>query len=77
MVGSLICGFAPTSKTFIVGRAVAGVGASGVASDGFIIVLTISSEKLTRYLEAYIPAVLLRRRQPSGGVSGLTFLWVL
>ncbi|KAJ5134803.1 MFS transporter [Penicillium atrosanguineum] len=45
IVGSLICGFAPNSNTFIVGRAVAGVGASGVASGGFVIVLTVSSEK--------------------------------
>ncbi|KAJ5323392.1 MFS transporter [Penicillium atrosanguineum] len=44
-LGSLICGFAPNSNTFIVGRAVAGVGASGVASGGFVIVLTVSSEK--------------------------------
>jgi len=41
MVGSLICGFAPNSNTFIVGRAVAGIGAS--ASGGFVIVLTVSS----------------------------------
>ncbi|KAJ6107238.1 MFS transporter [Penicillium sp. IBT 18751x] len=45
LVGSLICGFAPNSNTFIVGRAVAGVGASGVAGGGFVIVLTVSSEK--------------------------------
>ncbi|OQD83868.1 hypothetical protein PENANT_c015G03846 [Penicillium antarcticum] len=30
---------------FIAGRAVAGIGASGVASSGFVIVLTVSSEK--------------------------------
>ncbi|KAJ5664935.1 MFS transporter [Penicillium maclennaniae] len=45
LVGSLICGCAPNSNTFIVGRAVAGVGASGVAGGGFVIVLTVSSEK--------------------------------
>lgn len=45
MVGSLICGFAPNSNSFIVGRAVAGIGASGVASGGFIIVLTVASDK--------------------------------
>ncbi|KGO43061.1 Major facilitator superfamily domain, general substrate transporter [Penicillium expansum] len=45
MVGSLICGFAPNSNSFIVGRAVAGIGASGVASGGFIIVLTVTSDK--------------------------------
>ncbi|BCR98001.1 MDR family MFS transporter [Aspergillus luchuensis] len=45
MVGSLVCGFAPNSNAFIVGRAIAGIGASGVASGGFVIVLTVSPEK--------------------------------
>ncbi|KAJ5201344.1 uncharacterized protein N7498_006007 [Penicillium cinerascens] len=45
MLGSLICGFAPNSNGFIVGRAVAGIGASGVASGGFVIVLTVASDK--------------------------------
>ncbi|OJJ68159.1 hypothetical protein ASPBRDRAFT_47103 [Aspergillus brasiliensis CBS 101740] len=45
LVGSLVCGFAPNSDTFIAGRAIAGVGASGVASGGFVIVLTVSPEK--------------------------------
>ncbi|KAJ5871285.1 MFS transporter [Penicillium soppii] len=45
MVGSLICGLAPNSNAFIVGRAVAGIGASGVASGGFVIVLTVASKK--------------------------------
>ncbi|KAH8821929.1 major facilitator superfamily domain-containing protein, partial [Xylogone sp. PMI_703] len=38
MVGSAICGFAPNSNIFIIGRAVAGTGASGVASGGLVIV---------------------------------------
>ncbi|KAL4902779.1 hypothetical protein BDW74DRAFT_57405 [Aspergillus multicolor] len=45
LVGSLVCGFAPNSNTFIGGRAIAGIGASGVASGGFVIVLTVSPEK--------------------------------
>lgn len=45
MVGSFVCGFAPNSNAFIVGRAIAGIGASGVASGGFVIVLTVSPEK--------------------------------
>ncbi|RHZ55505.1 MDR family MFS transporter [Aspergillus thermomutatus] len=45
LVGSLVCGFAPNSNTFIAGRAIAGIGASGVASGGFVIVLTVSPEK--------------------------------
>lgn len=46
MVGSIICGCAPDSNTFIVGRAVAGVGASGVASGGFTVVLTVTSDRI-------------------------------
>ncbi|RAH51749.1 MFS transporter [Aspergillus piperis CBS 112811] len=45
LIGSLVCGFAPNSNTFIAGRAIAGIGASGVASGGFVIVLTVSPEK--------------------------------
>ncbi|RAL09362.1 MDR family MFS transporter [Aspergillus homomorphus CBS 101889] len=45
LVGSLVCGFAPNSNTFIAGRAIAGIGASGVASGGFVIVLTVSPAK--------------------------------
>ncbi|KAK7934883.1 Major facilitator superfamily transporter [Apiospora marii] len=43
LVGSVLCGAANSSNMFIVGRAVAGVGASGVASGGLTIVLTVSS----------------------------------
>ncbi|KAI3316472.1 major facilitator superfamily domain-containing protein [Xylariaceae sp. AK1471] len=35
--GSLLCGVAPTSIAFIIGRAIAGVGAAGVASGVYII----------------------------------------
>lgn len=38
-LGSLICAIAPNSVTFIVGRAIAGIGAAGVYS-GSVIVLT-------------------------------------
>lgn len=41
-LGSLICATAPTSVAFIVGRAIAGIGAAGVYS-GSIIVLTKSA----------------------------------
>ncbi|KAI1105366.1 DNA repair protein RAD50 [Jackrogersella minutella] len=37
-VGSLICALAPTSTSFIVGRAVAGAGAAGVSAGVFIII---------------------------------------
>jgi len=38
MVGSLICGVAQNSTTFVVGRAFAGLGAAGVATGAFTIV---------------------------------------
>jgi MFS family permease len=37
-VGSLICGAAPNSPTLIVGRAIAGIGAAGVAAGCFTII---------------------------------------
>ncbi|RWA10590.1 hypothetical protein EKO27_g4512 [Xylaria grammica] len=40
-VGSLVCALAPTSKALIVGRAVAGLGASGVFAGGFTLLTTI------------------------------------
>ncbi|KAH7360648.1 major facilitator superfamily domain-containing protein [Rhexocercosporidium sp. MPI-PUGE-AT-0058] len=54
-LGSLICGVAPSSAVFIVGRAVAGVGTSGIFSGGVV---------LTVYL------VPLRRRPSYMGVMG-------
>ncbi|KAI1085696.1 MFS transporter, partial [Whalleya microplaca] len=46
LVGSAICGWSPNSNAFIVGRAIAGVGASGVASGGLTVVLAVSSDKM-------------------------------
>ncbi|KAK8098759.1 MFS general substrate transporter [Apiospora kogelbergensis] len=40
-VGSLVCALAPTSTALIVGRAVAGLGASGVFAGGFALLTTI------------------------------------
>jgi MFS family permease len=37
-VGSAVCGAAPTSEALIIGRAVAGVGSSGIFSGALIIV---------------------------------------
>lgn len=37
-LGSLICGIAPTSNALIVGRAIAGLGASGIFSGSIVIV---------------------------------------
>lgn len=45
LIGSLICGCAPTSNAFIAGRAIAGIGAAGVASNGLTILLAIAPDK--------------------------------
>ncbi|RCI12003.1 hypothetical protein L249_1076 [Ophiocordyceps polyrhachis-furcata BCC 54312] len=44
-VGSLICGVAPSSSVFIVGRAIAGVGAAGVGSGSYTLVAFIAEPK--------------------------------
>lgn len=45
-VGSLICGVSPNSKTFIIGRAVAGIGCGGVYSGALaVIAYTISAHR--------------------------------
>ena len=38
-VGSAICGAAPTSNAFIVGRAIAGLGSAGIFSGGIVIIV--------------------------------------
>jgi MFS family permease len=40
-LGSLICGVAPSSTVFIVGRAVAGLGAAGIFNGGLTIISTV------------------------------------
>ena len=40
-LGSLVCALAPSSKALIVGRAITGLGASGIFAGGLIIVTTI------------------------------------
>jgi MFS family permease len=42
LVGSILCGWAPNSSAFIAGRAIAGIGAAGVASNGLTILVTIA-----------------------------------
>lgn len=58
-LGSLICGVAPSSLAFIIGRAVAGIGSSGIFSGS--IVLTV-----------YI--VPLRQRPAYQGVMGAVIM---
>lgn len=43
LVGSVICGAAKGSDLFIFGRAVAGIGAAGIASGGLTVIVTIST----------------------------------
>ncbi|KAH9220199.1 major facilitator superfamily domain-containing protein [Leptodontidium sp. 2 PMI_412] len=44
--GSCICGFAPTSHTFIAGRAVSGLGAAGIVNGAYtIVVAAVPMEK--------------------------------
>ena len=44
-LGSLICGVAPTSTAFIVGRAIAGVGAAGIGTGAYIIIAFAAEPK--------------------------------
>ncbi|KAI6799798.1 MFS general substrate transporter [Hortaea werneckii] len=57
-VGSAICGAAPNSVAFIVGRAIAGMGSAGITSGGIILMLSI------------IP---LRKRPKYQGLFGAVF----
>lgn len=40
-VGSLLCALAPSSQALIVGRAIAGLGASGIFAGGFTVLTTV------------------------------------
>ncbi|KIM93854.1 hypothetical protein OIDMADRAFT_45984 [Oidiodendron maius Zn] len=44
-IGSLVCGVAPSSTAFIIGRAVAGIGGAGLFSGGLTIVSTTSTKE--------------------------------
>src|SRR2546421_13061033 len=41
--GSAICGAAPNSPTFIVGRAIAGLGAAGIFGGGIVLIVFVVS----------------------------------
>ncbi|KAL2786252.1 major facilitator superfamily domain-containing protein [Aspergillus keveii] len=57
-VGSALCGAAPNSTAFIVGRAIAGLGSAGIFSGGMMII---------------IPLVPLRKRPMFTSIFGMTF----
>lgn len=40
-IGSAICGAAPTSTAFIIGRAIAGIGAAGIQCGGIMIIIPL------------------------------------
>jgi MFS family permease len=57
-VGSALCGAAPSSIAFIIGRAIAGLGSAGIFSGGMMIIL---------------PLVPLRKRPIFTSIFGLAF----
>lgn len=69
-VGSAICAAAPNSQTFIVGRAIAGIGAAGLFQGALTIVgLTVSLEKRPLYLGVIVSVfgIALAFGPPLGG----------
>ena len=57
-VGSALCGAAPTSTAFIIGRAIAGLGSAGIFSGGMMVLL---------------PLVPLRKRPVFNSMFGMAF----
>ncbi|KAF2831015.1 MFS general substrate transporter [Ophiobolus disseminans] len=57
LVGSLICAVSQNSTTFIVGRAIAGVGAAGVSTGAFTLVVYAGEPKIRPTLIGIIGAV--------------------
>ena len=56
--GSALCGAAPNSTTFIIGRAIAGLGSAGIFSGGMMVIL---------------PLVPLRKRPIFTSLFGMAF----
>ena len=56
--GSALCGAAPDSVTFIIGRAIAGLGSAGIFSGGMMIIL---------------PLVPVRKRPVFTSIFGMAF----
>ncbi|KAL6695683.1 major facilitator superfamily domain-containing protein [Trichoderma pleuroticola] len=57
-IGSLICGSAPSSTVFIIGRTIAGIGAAGVSSGAYTICAYISEPKKRAVHTAILGAIL-------------------
>ncbi|KAF2657846.1 MFS general substrate transporter [Lophiostoma macrostomum CBS 122681] len=77
MVGSLICAVAQNSTTFVVGRAIAGLGAAGVATGSFVIVAFSAEPKVRPGLIGLMGAVygLFYINLPVGGLSIILLLF--
>ncbi|MCJ1283794.1 hypothetical protein MMC26_003125 [Xylographa opegraphella] len=58
-LGSLICGVAPTSKAFIVGRAIAGLGSAGIMGGAIILTVYIIPLRKRPILQAFIGIVFM------------------
>ena len=75
-IGSAICGAAPSSTTFIVGRAIAGMGAAGICKSennpGFTNLLTCSL-LVTGGIMITLPLIPLRKRPIFQSFFGIVF----
>ncbi|MCJ1392720.1 hypothetical protein MMC18_005591 [Xylographa bjoerkii] len=58
-LGSLICGVAPSSKAFIVGRAFAGLGSAGILSGALILIVCIIPLRKRPILQGFIGVVFM------------------
>lgn len=56
-VGSLVCGIAPTSTAFVVGRAIAGLGAAGIFTGASTAVAQITTLKLRPLILGLVGAI--------------------
>lgn len=74
-IGSLICGAAPTSAAFIVGRALAGVGAAGIFAGTVSLPssLTAMSSNRAAQIVTIVYAVPLHKRPRIQGLFGAVF----
>lgn len=56
-LGSLLCGVAPSSAAFVVGRAIAGIGAGGIGSGAYTLLAFAAEPKIRPMLTGVIGAV--------------------
>ena len=56
-IGSVICGAAPNSVAFIIGRAIAGVGSAGIMNGAIILMVSIIPLKKRPQYQGFFGAV--------------------